>query len=132
MVKVQLGETRFVVDRYCGTVLYRILNIVDGDVITKHRTGVLVLTGDGCTGKADKGRVGQCIAHVLGVTELVAAVLLQGGFQSVLATVRLVGDHHDVVAIIQYRMGRLLVHHGKLLHRGEDDAAGLALGQQLA
>ncbi len=67
---------------------------------------------------------------MLGVAEAVAAILLQGGLEAVLAAVRLVGDYHDVVAIVEDGMTGLLLQQGELLHRGEDDAAGLPLGQQ--
>ena len=50
-----------------------LLHVVDVDVIPKHRAGVLVLQSHWRAGKAHKGRVGQRITQMFGVTVLILA-----------------------------------------------------------
>ena len=58
LVHVQSGQPAFVVDLDGGTILHRILNVVDAHIVAKHRAGVLVLQRNGRTGKADERGVG--------------------------------------------------------------------------
>src|SRR5690554_1249707 len=86
-VDVQLGQAGLVEDGYGRAIVYRILDVVDGHVIAEHGPGVFVFALDGGAGKADERGVGQGIAHVAGIAELVGAVFLEGRFQAVLAAV---------------------------------------------
>jgi hypothetical protein len=45
------------------------------------------------------------------------------GFEAVLGAVRLIGDHHDVVAVGEHRVAVLVLAGHELLDGGEDDAA---------
>ena len=126
-VDVQLGQAGFVEDGHGRAVVHRILDVVDGHVIAEHGPGVFVFALDGGAGKADERGIGQGIAHVAGVAELVGAVFLEGGFQAVLAAVGFVRDHHDVVAVVQNRVAGFVVQQGEFLNRGEDDTAGFPL-----
>ncbi len=126
LVDIQLGQTTFVVDGHRRTIVHRILNVVDTDVVTEHRAGVLVFTGNGRTGKTDERGIGQGIAHVLGIAELVfTGLLIQHRLQPVLAAVGLVGDHHDIVPLAQHGMTAFIGKQGELLHRGKDDPTRL-------
>ena len=130
---IELGEARFVIDRHRGTIVHRILNVVDGDIVAKHGAGVLVLGRDGRAGKANEGGPGQGIAQVFGIAKAVlAGFLIEGRLVAILAAVRLVAHYHDVVALAQYRMALLPGQQGELLDGGKDDPARLALGQHLA
>ena len=82
----QLSEAAFVVDRHRRPVLDGTLDVVDADVVAEDGAGVGVLEFDRRAGEADKGGVGQRVAHVAGETV----------DEVVLAAVGLVGDNHDV------------------------------------
>ena len=87
-VPLQLGDAAFVVDGDGGSVLDRLLDVVDADVVAEDGAGVGVGLFDGRAGEADEGGVGQGVAHV--AREAVDEI--------VLGAVGFVGDDDDVAA----------------------------------
>ena len=129
-VERELGQPAFVVDRHCGAILHRALDVVDRDVVAEDRTGVGVGLFDRRAGEADEGGARQGVAHVAG--EAVNEV--------VLAAVRFVGDDHDVAPLGKRRvpvtllLGQELLDGGKYHpargHRQQLAQVGPALGLQ--
>ena len=78
-----------------------------------HRPGVGILEFDGHSGKADKGGIGQGIAHVAG----------KSVDKVVLAAVGFVGNDDDVAALGKRRVGIALLLGEELLDGGEHHAA---------
>jgi hypothetical protein len=118
-----------VVDADGGLVVHGPFEVVDIDVVlacAEDLPGVGVGLGERCAGERDEGGVRQGVAQVAGVA--VEAV--------VVAAVRLVDDDQDVAPVGEQRVVRarllLLLGTAELLQRGEDDAAGPAVGQLLA
>ena len=113
-LQLQLGEAALVEDRHGGLVLDGALDVVNGNVVTKHRPRVGVGFFNRRAGEADERGVWQCVAHVPGeaVNEIV------------LAAVRLIGDDYDVAPVGQQRMSAALVLGEKFLDGGEHHAAG--------
>ena len=72
VVEAHPGQARLVVNRDRGAVLFGLLHVVDMDVVAKHRARVAVFAGDWRAGEGDESGVGQRIAQVLGVADLVA------------------------------------------------------------
>ena len=133
MVQIEFCQPGFIVDGHRSAVIHRILNVVDRDIITEHRTGIFIFRGNRRAGKAHKRRIRQRIAHVFGVAVFVDASLsVQRGAQAILATVRFIRNHHDIAALVERRMALLSVQRRKLLHGGKDDAAGFTGIKQLA
>ena len=54
LVEGQLGQSAFVVDLHRGLILDGALDVVDTDVVAKHRPGIGVLEFDGRAGEADE------------------------------------------------------------------------------
>ena len=123
LVDPQLGQAALVVDGHGGPVGHGGLDVVDADVVAEHGPGVGVLQLDGGAGEADEGGVGQGVSHVAG--EAVDEV--------VLASVGLVGDHHDVAALRQGGEGAAGPVGEELLDGGEHHPARLhrQLGPQV-
>jgi hypothetical protein len=113
LLQLELREAALVVDGHGGAIDDRALDVVDGDVVPEDRARVGIGLLDGRPGEADERGAGQGIAHVPG--EAVDEV--------VLAPVRLVGDHHDVVAVRQDRLAVSPLLGEELLNRGEHDPA---------
>ena len=108
-IKRKLRYAAFVVDRHRGLIRHRALNIVDADVVTKHRAGIGISLLDRRTGEPNEGRIRQRIAHI--AREPIDEV--------VLAAMRLVSDHDDVLPITQAR--HLLALLGQKLLNGRKD-----------
>ena len=68
----QLGEARLVIDRHRRAIFLGLLHVIDVDVVTKHRAGIPVFARYWGAGKGHKRRVGQCVAQVLGIADLIA------------------------------------------------------------
>src|SRR5690606_34515061 len=119
LLEFDFRQAAFVVNGYRGAILYRPLNVVDGNVIAEHRAGVAVFLFDGLAGEADERGVGQGVAHVAG--EAVDEVIL--------AAVSLVGDDYDVAPFGKQRVAIAFVVGKELLDGGENHAAGGHLQQ---
>ena len=115
------------------------------DVVAKHGARVAVFRRYRCAGEGDEGGVGQRMAQVLGVADLVAGgrlshhqglriVRTRGGydsrlksfqlrFKAVLRAMRFISDYHDVVPVGKHREVVFILAGHELLDGGEDDAA---------
>ncbi|MNL24462.1 hypothetical protein D3C87_1458960 [compost metagenome] len=71
ILQPQLGEPRLVVNGHGGAVFPRLLHVVDVDVVAEHGAGVAVFAGHRGAGEGHEGGVGERIAQVLGVADLV-------------------------------------------------------------
>ena len=106
---------------------HALCHVVGVDDVAKHLYGVLVAQGDRGTREAYERSIGQRISDNLRRADVhLAGLDVHFLLKTVLPTVGLVGHHDDVMALRQ-RFAAFL----KLLHRGEDDAIGLASFQQL-
>ncbi len=70
-LQAQFGQARLEVDGHRGAVLLRLLHVVDVDVVTEHGAGVAVLARYRRAGEGDESGVGQGVAQVLSVADLV-------------------------------------------------------------
>ena len=141
-IDVDFDEAAFVVDRNRGTVIDRVLNVVNADIVAEDAARVFVFLVDRRAGEADERRAGQGVSHVLGVAEDVLRTgdfagfrvldLLQPSLQAVLAAVGFVGDHDDITAITKLGVIPFIIQQRELLHGCKDDAARFAGGQHLA
>ncbi len=127
LIQLDARQARFVIDRHRRAILHRTADVVDVDVVPKHRRGVDVVCLDGRAGKADERGIRQRIAQVLGkaIGDL-AAFAIHFGLEAVLAAVRLIGDDHDVAA-----RGERPIHLAKLLQRRENHPARSPVEQRL-
>ena len=128
-IEGQLGDAAFVVDRHGGLVGHGALDVVDGDVVAEHRPGVGVGLLDRRAGEADEGGVGEGIAQVAGeaVGDL-AGLFVELAAEAVLAAVRFIGDHDDVLPGAQLGHRFAPVGH-ELLDGGEHHTAAGAVEQ---
>ncbi len=109
-----------------------LLHVIDRDVITEHRAGVPVLAAHRSAGKGDKGGIGERIAKVLGVTDLVgftARLALQLGLKAILGAMGFIGDDDNVVPAGKHREGILVFARHELLDGGKDNAARRPIGE---
>jgi hypothetical protein len=97
-VQAQPGDATLVIDRHRGLIGDRALNVINGDVVTKHRPRVGVSLLDRRAGEADEGRLRQRIAQMPG--EAVDQVILRA--------VGLVGDDDDIAPCAQLGHRRAL------------------------
>ncbi len=91
LLELQLGESALVIDRHGRLVFHRAQDVVDADVIAEHRPRVRVGLFDGRAGKPDPRRLRQRFPHPSRkpINEIV------------LAPVRFIGNHDDIVAFRQ-------------------------------
>ena len=122
------------------------------DVIAEHGAGVAVLRRYRRAGEGDESGIGQRIAQVLSVANLISrgrfsdhqclpviggicygqpeiSANFQFGLETVLRPVRFVGNHYDVAALGQHREAVLILARHKFLDGREDDAAGWPVAQ---
>ena len=149
------GQARLEVDGHRGAVFLGLLHVVDVDVVAEHGAGVAVLAGHRGTGEGDEGRIGQRVAQVLGIADLIHDLRLgrlqpagvvgwilpgfrgrpqnpadfQFRVEAILRAVRLVGDDDDVAAFRQHGKNILILAGHELLDGGKDDAAGRPVAQ---
>ena len=98
--------------------------------MTKDRLSVTVVLGDGCSREGKEGRLGQGIPQRLCQPVFDLPCLgVEATLEPVLGAVRLVADHHDVVALGQGRELVFIRFGGELLNGGEDDAATWSVAQ---
>lgn len=64
IVKFQLGQAAFVIDRHRRAVLHGSLDVVDADIIAKHRARILVGQLNGRAGEPDEGCARQSLPHM--------------------------------------------------------------------
>ena len=89
LVEGEFGQSAFIVDGYRGLVLDGALDVIDADIVAEYGPGVGVPELDRCSREADKGSLGQGIAHVAGIAV----------DEVVLAAVCLVSDDHDIAPL---------------------------------
>ncbi len=120
--QVKLRQPGLVVDGDGSSVLHSPLDVVDGDVVAKHRLGFAVFEFQGRARERNEGGIEQGVPHVTGkpVNEVV------------LAPVGFVGDDHDVAPVRKLWVAVALLLGEELLDRGEDDAVRLPPLEQLA
>ena len=130
-VQLDTGDTALVIDRNRRAVLDAPVDVVNINVLAEHGRRVHVFLLDRGPCEADKGRVGQGVAKVLGkAIGDFAGLALHLGSKAVLAAMRLVGNHDDVTAVGQDRIIDLAALGRELLDGREHHAAGGA-GQSL-
>ena len=112
-LKFQLRQPALIVNRDGRLVLDGLLNVVNADVLAEHGAGVGVGLLDRGSRKSDERGVGQSVPHVAG----------KAVDEVVLASVRLVGDHHDVAAVREHGMAVSLLLRQELLDGGKHHPA---------
>lgn len=96
----------------------------------ENRLGVTVVLGDGCSREGKEGGLGQGITQCLCQPVLDFACLgVEATLEPVLAAVRLIADHHDVVALGEGREFIFIRFGSELLNGGEDDATTGSIAQ---
>ena len=98
VVQVELDDTAFVVHRTGSPILHGLCHVVDVDVVTEYLGGVLITVGYRCSRKTDERSVRKGFTHLQGLSLLHGFGLGVPMLVPVLATVRLVGHHNDVLA----------------------------------
>jgi len=114
LIQLQFRQATLIVNGYGRPIPHRAFDVVDADIVAEHGAGVLIGQLNGRAGETDKRSIRQRLAHVPG--EAVDEV--------VLAAVRLVGNHDDVVAVRKQRVLIFAVRGKKLVDRRENDSAG--------
>ena len=132
MLERQFGQAGFVVDRHRGAIFHCLLNVVDGDIVPKHRLGVTVVLGDWRSRESKKGGLGQSISERLCQPVFDLPCLgVEAPLEAVLAAMRLIADHHDVVALAQGRELVFPCFGSELLNGGKDDATAGSVAKQI-
>ena len=96
----------------------------------KDRLSIAVVLGDRCSREGKEGRLGEGITQCLCQPVFDFACLgVEATLEPVLAAVRLIADHHDVVAFGEGREFIFIRFGSELLNGGEDDAAARSVPQ---
>src|SRR5690606_8000483 len=94
------GQAALIIDWDCGPVLNRPAYVVNIDVFAEDRWRIHVVLLDRCSGEPDEGRVRESVAKIF--REAIgnfAGLLFNPCPESVLASVRFVGNHYDISTI---------------------------------
>ncbi len=117
LVDLQLNQAALVIDWNRSAILDGLPDVVNADVLAENSAGVGVRFFNRRTSEADKRSIGKGVSHVGGETI----------DEIVLAPVRFVGDHDNVVAVGKQRMVGLGFRREEFMDGRKDHAAGVGL-----
>ena len=96
-VQVEVDDAAFVVDGAGCAIFDRLSHVVDVDVVAENFAGAFVFGGDGGSGEADVGCVGEAVTDFsCGSDGYFSGLCVDFFVESVLAAMSFVGDDDDV------------------------------------